>query len=80
MIGSKQFEVTVNLLNVEHFREGKDGRLNIVYLVPNNEGGVSKRNETYDCFELNTMIETFNSIVRNIETTYRTMSMKVDSK
>jgi hypothetical protein len=74
IIDSKQNKITVDVVATESFKEDKDGRLNIVYYVPTNEGGRQKRNETYDVFEGDTLLKAYNGIETNLEQNYRTMS------
>ena len=55
-------------------KEGKDGRINLIYYVASNEGALQKRNEYYDVFEGDMLVKAFSGIENNSEQNKRTMS------
>lgn len=64
IIDSKQFEISVDIENVENLTEIKDGRLAIVYFVPQVDGSMQRRNETYEFFETSEILKVYN-IIKN---------------
>jgi hypothetical protein len=51
-------------------KETNDGRLNLVYFVPEN-GGFVKKNDFFDCCENDIIIKTFESIRHKVEEDYK---------
>ena len=50
----------MNFDNIAGFDEYKDGKLEVVYFVPNKENtGFIKKSEIYDCMDTQELIKTF---------------------
>lgn len=59
--------MAVSLLDIESFEESKDGKITIVYFVPDDKGDMVKKNEVYDCFETEELVRTFKNISTNMK-------------
>lgn len=67
-IESRQNETRVEFDSIESITETKDGRMNLIYFVVNADGnGFTKRNETYECFEIADIVKAFGSIRTIVE-------------
>jgi hypothetical protein len=64
VIDSKKFEILVDIDNVENITEIKDGKLGFVYFVPEADGAMRRRMETYEFFETSEILKVFN-IIKN---------------
>ena len=64
---SKQFEISISVENIEAMREGKDGRLNLVYFIPDESGQIQKKVEWFECCENEEIIKTYESIRQRVE-------------
>lgn len=47
----------------------KDDKLSIIYYIPNEDGnGFKKVNDSFDCFEIDDILQIYNTIRNKIET------------
>jgi hypothetical protein len=65
IIDCKAYEIAVSFKDIESLEETKDGKVSIVYYVPEESGKLVKRTELYDCFETEDIIRTFVNINTN---------------
>ena len=65
MIDSRQFEKTINCENIEEFIERDDGRLSLIYYIPeeskkdNEEMKFVRKSETFECCENKLILKTY---------------------
>ena len=62
IIDSKAYEISVEFESIENISETKDGKLNLQYYVPGDNGNMMKRNEMYDCFEHEEFVKVYLTI------------------
>ncbi|CDW74319.1 UNKNOWN [Stylonychia lemnae] len=62
IIDSKTSEISVNFDNIDEVQETKDGKLNILYFIPGDSGNMLKRNENYECFEIEEFLKVYTNI------------------
>lgn len=65
VIDCKAYEIAVSVKDIDSLEETKDGKIQIVYSVPDEDGGMKKFNELYDCFETEDILRTFVNITTN---------------
>lgn len=67
-IESRQKVINVEFDAIDSITETKDGRLQIIYMLPNSDGnGFSKKNDTFDCFEIADILKVFSSVRTIVE-------------
>ena len=61
IIDSRAFENVINCENIEEFVEKPDGKLSLVYYIPDEkkEEKLIRKNEIFDCCENQLMLKTF---------------------
>lgn len=65
VIDCKAYEIAVSVRDIETLEETKDGKIAIVYTVPDEDGNPKRFNELYDCFETEDILRTFVNINTN---------------
>jgi hypothetical protein len=67
LIDSRQYEISINVENIEEFSEIKE-YLNLVYYLPDdkNKGKFIRKSEQFDCCENNLILKTFTGILNTI--------------
>ncbi len=65
LIDCKAYEIAVSVRDIDSLEETKDGKIAIVYSVPDEHGDFKKFDEVYDCFETEDILRTFVNINTN---------------
>ena len=68
LIDSRQYEISINIENVEEFSETKDKKLFLVYYLPDEKSPEKfiRKSDTFDCCENGLILKTFGSIYKQI--------------
>ena len=66
MIESKTQELHVKIEQVDSMKEAKEGKLAIIYSLPNAEGQLKKNNEVYEITDKEIFVKTFNALKEKI--------------
>jgi hypothetical protein len=53
LIDSRQYEISINLENIEEFAENKDQKLSLIYYIPDDKlpEKMVRKTDTFDCCE-----------------------------
>ena len=74
IIDSKEQEIQINCENIEEFSEQKDGRLLLIYYLPDDSKKMQRRESKFECCENGLVLKTYLGIHKTLVENYGSLA------